>query len=83
MDFDKPKVYGDTSITDGLVQFAYCILCMDFVPGPEHPPLTPQPITPHPVYVMTLGTSRPPYLIFVTGATGGARVNFFWVGGQS
>ena len=24
MDFDKPKVYGDTSITDGLVLYDEC-----------------------------------------------------------
>ena len=24
MDFDNPKVYGDTSITDGLVTFGSC-----------------------------------------------------------
>ena len=41
------------------IKFAYYILCMDFVPGPEHPPLTPQPITPRPAYVVTLRTSRP------------------------
>ena len=26
MDFDKPKVYGDTSITDGLVSLPYVMV---------------------------------------------------------
>ena len=28
MDFDKPKVYGDTSIADGLVIVCVCVLCV-------------------------------------------------------
>ena len=29
MDFDKPKVYGDTSITDGLVIIVYIVVAND------------------------------------------------------
>ena len=31
MDFDKPKVYGDTSITDGLVIFTYAYALISYI----------------------------------------------------
>ena len=31
MDFDNPKVYGDTSITDGLVLNSYCHELSEYV----------------------------------------------------
>ena len=43
MDFDKPKVYGDTSITDGLVSILSVDRGRDSNTGPLHLLLLPSP----------------------------------------